>query len=135
MVERGRKEEGGEVPGHRRGWGRGRGQSSSGSSLAAVEGEQGLVAEHGRGRRDGRFGAALAGMQALRTEGAEQGGGGVRLGSRSGGSGERGREGGDSARGTSIKILMAHLPLVRHKYVDSNGAPPPGAPLEFCFTY
>ena len=74
-------------------------------------------------------------MQARRTEGAEQGGGGVRLGSRSGGSGERGREGGDSARGTSIKILMAHLPLVRHKYVDSNGAPPPGAPLEFCFTY
>ena len=74
-------------------------------------------------------------VQARRTEGAEQGGGGVRLGSRSGGSGERGREGGDSARGTSTSILMAHLPLVRHKYVDSNGAPPPGAPLEFCFTY
>ena len=96
-----------------------------------------------RGGRGGGVGAAqdhsgggvADGVQARRTEGAEQGGGGVRLGSRSGGSGERGREGGDSARGTSIKILMAHHPLVRHKYVDSNGAPPPGAPLEFCFTY
>ena len=39
MVERGRKEEGGEVPCRRRGWGRG--PSSSGSLLAAVEGEQG----------------------------------------------------------------------------------------------
>ena len=79
MVERGRKEEGGEVPGRRRGRGRGRRRgrgrdpSSSGSSLAAVEGEQGPVAEHGRGRRDGRVGAALAGVQARRTEGAEQG--------------------------------------------------------------
>ena len=69
MVERGRKEEGGEVPGRRRGRsqgrrrGRGRGPSSSGSSLAAVEGEQGPVVEDGRGRRDGRVGAVGRGRR------------------------------------------------------------------------
>ena len=52
------------------------------------------------------------------------------------GVGDLASEGGREAtvRGEQA-ILMAHLPLVRHKYVDSNGAPPPGAPLEFCFTY
>ena len=60
MVERGRKEEGGEVPGRRRGRGRGRrrgrgrGPSSSGSSLTAVEGEQGPGAAEGGGGARGR---------------------------------------------------------------------------------
>ena len=40
------------------------------------------------------------------------------------------REGGRIARG---RVLMAHRPVVRHKYDYSNGAPPLGAPLEFCF--
>ena len=28
-------------------------------------------------------------------------------------------------------ILMAHHPSVRHKYIHTNGAPHPGAPLVF----
>ena len=48
---------------------------------------------------------------------------------------ERGSKGiwrgrGRIARG---RVLMAHRPVVRHKYDYSNGAPPLGAPLEFCF--
>ena len=33
----------------------------------------------------------------------------------------------------STSILMAHLTLVRHKYIHTNGAPHPGAPLVFFF--
>ena len=158
----------------------------SGSSLAVVEGEQGPVAEDGRGRRDGRVGAALAGccrawrrplLVGRRRRGEERaararpipfggcggggggvprgsgrrrrgsarpqrrrrrrrragvtdgGGGGVRLGS-SGGSGEGGRPKCEGIGGVRDVYLMAHLPQVRHKYDDSNGAPHPGAPLE-----
>jgi len=32
---------------------------------------------------------------------------------------------------TGTSILMAHLTLVRHKYIHTNGAPHPGAPLVF----
>ena len=39
------------------------------------------------------------------------------------------REGGRITRG---RVLMAHHPLVRHKYDYSNGAPPHGAPLLTC---
>ena len=41
----------------------------------------------------------------------------------------REREGIGYPTGTSI--LMAHLTLVRHKYIHTNGAPHPGAPLVF----
>ena len=74
-------------------------------------------------------------MQARWTEGAEQGGaaaygwgGGGKVRS----SGDLAREGN---RWSGGGLAMAHLPLVRHKYDDSDGAPPPGAPLEFCFDY
>ncbi len=32
-------------------------------------------------------------------------------------------------------ILMAHHPSVRHKYIHTNGAPHPGAPLVFFFDF
>ena len=47
------------------------------------------------------------------------------------------REGGrtqcEGSRWSGGRVLMAHHPLARHKYDYSNGAPPRGAPLEFCF--
>ena len=100
-------------------------------------GGAGAAGVESRGGRGGGVGAAqdhsgggvADGVQARRTEGAEQGGGGVRLGS-SGGSGEGGREA--SVRGiggVGGGVEMVHLPLVRHKYDDSNGAPHLGAPL------
>ena len=34
-----------------------------------------------------------------------------------------------------VGIPMAHLRGVRHKYIDSNGAPSPGAPLVTFFNF
>ena len=51
------------------------------------------------------------------------------------GEGERGDRFGpgiDEGEGT---ILMAHHPSVRHKYIHTNGAPRPGAPLVIFFDF
>ena len=85
--------------------------------------------------------ATHLGAGSLGRAGAADGGGGARGRRRTVGVEWgiwRGREGGHSARGiggVGGGLAMAHLPLVRHKYDDSDGAPPPGAPLEFCFNY
>ena len=124
-------EGGGEERSGRRALGRSR---SGGAGAAGVE---------SRGGRGGGVGAAqdhsgggvADGVQARRTEGRSKGAaayGWGRVGdlAREGGRGHAQCEGNKWSG-----LAMTHLPLVCHKYVDSNGAPPPGAPLEFCFNY
>ena len=47
------------------------------------------------------------------------------------GEGERGDRFGPGIGEGEGTILMAHHPSVRHKYIHTNGAPHPGAPLVF----
>ena len=64
-------------------------------------------------------------------------GGGVGRGEGKGiegeGEGERGDRFGPGIGEGEGTILMAHHPSVRHKYIHTNGAPHPGAPLVFFF--
>ena len=109
--------------------------------IRALPGPRSPRSKESRGRWRSTAGAGGMGASGPRSPACRRGG---RRGRSKGaaaygwgrGVGDPASEGGREAtvRGEQA-ILMAHLPLVRHKYVDSNGAPPPGAPLEFCFTY
>ena len=77
--------------------------------------------------QDHSGGSVADGMQARQTEGADQGGGGVRLGRRGQirSSGDLAREGN---RWSGGGLAMAHLLGVRHKNWYINGTPFRGAP-------
>jgi len=85
-----------------------------------------------RRRGDEDDGAAASGEEraASRRRGGDEDDGAA---SRRRGSGVgRGEGKGIEGEGT---ILMAHHPSVRHKYIHTNGAPHPGAPLVFFFDF
>ena len=93
-----------------------------------------------------KWGALLGGAAALGEEraasrrltasGRRRGGRAAASGEERRGEGERwrGREGDRGAGRKNMDggtILMVHHPPVRHKYIHTNGAPHPGAPLVF----
>ena len=119
------------------GVGRARSTASAPSSSSFSVGKAaGRRRRERRGRRRGvsrrRGGVAASGRR--------RGGGAAASGEERRGEGDRGR-GREGDRGPGRKnmdggtILMAHHPPVRHKYIHTNGAPHPGAPLVLFFYF
>ena len=93
-------------------------------------------AGNGRGARtvdgDGRRGGDEDDGEASRRRGSGVGRGEGK-GIEGEGEGERGDRFGPGIGEGEGTILMAHHPSMRHKYIHTNGAPHPGAPLVFFF--
>ena len=115
---------------------------STGLATGAASGEETRrAAPRRRGRRGGGVGRGEGGIAASGRRGGDEDdeaasrrrGSGVGRGEGKGIEGEGEGERGDSYLPTGTSILMAHLTLVRHKYIHTNGAPHPGAPLVFFF--
>ena len=105
-----------------------------------VNGERPLFLLLLRGESSGAAAAGeeRAASRRLTASGRRRGGGAAASGEERRGEGDRGR-GREGDRGPGRKnmdggtILMAHHPPVRHKYIHTNGAPHPSAPLVIFF--
>ena len=84
----------------------------------------------GRGRRGGGGADDVEGRGGGRGSGVGRGEG---KGIEGEGEGERGDRFGPGIGEGEGTILMAHHPSMRHKYIHTNGAPHPGAPLVLFF--
>ena len=138
-------EEGGEERGRGDEAGHGRGQRPAGrrrGERRRGDEDDGAAGRRRRERRGRRRGVGGRGGDEDDGAASRRRGSSVERGEGKGIEGEGEGERGDRFRpgigeGKGIEgegtILMAHHPSVRHKYIHTNGAPHPGAPLVFFF--